>query len=133
MFTFLRIERPTTQTLRPTSTATSTACCMRWTFEAKEATRIRPVRMRDQLAEGLADEPFRAGHARALGVRRVAEQEVDAAVAELRQPADVGAQPVDGRVVELVVAGVQDAAAGRVEHDRDRVRDRVRDADELRA
>ena len=44
MFMFLRIERPTTHTLRPTSTATSTACCMRWTFDAKEATRTRPCR-----------------------------------------------------------------------------------------
>src|SRR5437763_1495823 len=44
MFRFLRIERPTTQTLRPTSTATSTACCIRCTFEANEATRIRPCR-----------------------------------------------------------------------------------------
>ena len=44
MLMFLRIERPTTQTLRPASIATSAACCMRWTFEAKEATRIRPVR-----------------------------------------------------------------------------------------
>ena len=105
---------------------------MRWTLEAKEATRIRAGAHGDQLAEGLADEPFGAGHARALGIRRVAEEEVDAAIAELRQPADVGAQPVDGRVVELVVAGVQDPAAGRVEHDRDRVRDRVRHADELR-
>ena len=91
MFTFLRIERPTTQTLRPTSTATSIACCMRWTFEANDATRMRPVAQRDDLPEGLADEPLRAGHARPLGVRRVAEQEVDAAVADLREAADVGA------------------------------------------
>ncbi len=44
MFRFLRIERPMTHTLRPVSTATSTACCMRWTFEAKLATRMRPSR-----------------------------------------------------------------------------------------
>ena len=107
MLMFLRIERPTTQTLRPTSTATSIACCMRWTFEAKDATRIAALAQRDDLPEGLADEPLRAGHARPLGVRRVAEQEVDAAVADLGEPADVGAQAVDGRVVDLVVAGVQ--------------------------
>src|SRR4029079_9832352 len=76
--------------------------------------------------------PRGAGNARALGVRRVAEEEVDAAVAELGQAADVGAQAVDRRVVELVVAGVQNPPAGRVEHDRDRVRDRMGDADELR-
>ena len=60
-------------------------------------------------------EPRDAG---ALGVRRVAEQQVDAAVAELGEPADVGAQAVDRRVVELVVAGVEDAPARRLEHDR---------------
>ena len=133
MFTFLRIERPTTQTLRPTSTATSIACCMRWMFEANDATRIAAGARRDELVEGLAHEPLGAGHARPLGVRRVAEEEVDAAVPELGEPADVGAQAVDRRVVELVVARVQDPAAGGVEHDRDRVGDRVRDADELDA
>ena len=68
-----------------------------------------------------------------LGVRRVAEHEVDAAVADLGETADVGAQPVHRRVVELVVAGVQDPQATGLEHDRDRVRDRVRHPDELRA
>ena len=66
-----------------------------------------------------------------LGVRRVAEQQVDAAVAELGEPADVGLQPVDRRVVELPVAGVEDAAGRRLEHDGDAVRDRVRHAHEL--
>ena len=83
MFRFLRIERPMTQTLRPVSTATSTACCMRWTFEAKLATRIAPLAHRDDLAERLADEPLRAGDAGPLRVRRVAEHEVDAAVPDL--------------------------------------------------
>ncbi len=52
-------------------------------------------------------------------------------VAELGEPADVGLQAVDGRVVELPVAGVDDAPGGRLEHDRDAVGDRVRDADEV--
>src|SRR5438477_502672 len=43
MLMFFRIERPTTQTFRPTSTATSIACCIRWTFEANDATSTRPV------------------------------------------------------------------------------------------
>ena len=68
-----------------------------------------------------------------LGVRRVAEQQVDAAVAELGEPADVGAQAVDRRVVELPVAGVEDAAGRGLDADADRVRDRVRHADELDA
>ena len=44
MLRFFRIERPTTTTLRPHSTATSAACCMRWMFDAKDATRIFPWR-----------------------------------------------------------------------------------------
>ncbi len=39
-----RIERPTTTTLRPASTPTSIACCIRWMFEAKLEMRIRPRR-----------------------------------------------------------------------------------------
>ena len=42
MFRFFRIERPTTETRRPVSSATSIACCIRCTFEAKLATRTRP-------------------------------------------------------------------------------------------
>ena len=41
---FLRIERPTTATLRPFAMATSAACWTRWMFDANEATMIRPVR-----------------------------------------------------------------------------------------
>ena len=67
----------------------------------------------------------------ALGVRRVAEQEVDAAVADLGELADVGALAVDRRVVDLVVARVHDPAARRLEHDGGGIRDRVRHADEL--
>ncbi len=44
MLRFFRIERPTTTTLRPHSTATSAACCMRWMFDANDATRIFPRR-----------------------------------------------------------------------------------------
>ena len=44
MFAFLRIERPTNATLRPQSTATSHACCIRCTFDANDEIRILPVR-----------------------------------------------------------------------------------------
>ena len=64
---------------------------------------------RDDLAEGLADEPLRPGVAGPLGVRRVAEHEVDAEVAELGETADVRPEAVHGRVVDLVVRRVEDA------------------------
>ena len=132
MLMFFRIERPTTATLRPCSTATSIACCMRWMFDANEATRMRPRAQRDDLPERLADEPLRARHAGALGVRRVAEHQVDAAVAELGEPADVGLEPVDRRVVELPVAGVEDAPGGASRRTTaTAVGDRVRHAHEL--
>ena len=86
----------------------------------------------NQVAEDLADRALRLGHARALGVGRIAEQQVDAAVPELGELAEVGAEAVDRRVVDLVVAGRDHKPARRLQRDGDRVRDRVRHADELR-
>ncbi len=90
-----------------------------------------PAPQRDQRAEGLADEALRAGHPGPLGVRRVAEEQIDALVAELGESADVGLQAVDGRVIQLPVAGVEDATRRGVEDDRHRVGDRVRHAHEV--
>ena len=90
-----------------------------------------PAARRDDLPERLADDALAPGEARALGVRRVGEQKVDTAVAELGEATDVGAQPVDRRVVELPVAGVEDQAGGGLDRDPDAVGDRVRHADEL--
>ena len=59
MFVFFRIERPTMQTLRPRSTATSTACCMRWTFDANDDDEDPALPEREDLPEGLADDPLR--------------------------------------------------------------------------
>ena len=106
---------------------------MRWMFEAKLEIEHAAAARRDDLAEGLADDALGAREAGPLGVRRVAEQQVDAAVAELGELADVGAQPVDRRVVELPVAGVEDAAGRGLDREADGVGDRVRHADELDA
>jgi hypothetical protein len=86
---------------------------------------------REDLTECLTDDALRLRDARSLGVRRVAEQQVHAEVAEVGELADVGSLAVDGRVVELVVAGVDDPPARGFEHDRGRVRDRVRHANQL--
>ena len=43
MLTFLRIERPSSATLRPLAAAASTTCCTRWMLEAKHVTTIRPL------------------------------------------------------------------------------------------
>ncbi len=85
----------------------------------------------DDLAECLADDTFGAGEPGTLRVRRVGAEKIDAAVPELGQLPDVGSQPVDGRVVELPVAGVEDAARLRLDRDADGVRHRVGHAHEL--
>ena len=43
MFTFLRIDRPTSATLRPCACAASTTCWTRWMFDAKQVTTMRPL------------------------------------------------------------------------------------------
>ncbi len=42
MFTYLRIDRPTSATLRSVACAASTTCWTRWMFEAKHVMTIRP-------------------------------------------------------------------------------------------
>ena len=92
-----------------------------------------PRAEREDRAERLSDEPLGAGVAGPLRVRRVAEEEVDSAVPDLRQRADVGLEPVHGRVVELPVTRVDHAPGVGLDHERRRVGDRVGDADELDA
>ena len=43
MLMFLRIERPTSATLRPSCAAASITCWTRWMFDAKQVTMMRPV------------------------------------------------------------------------------------------
>ena len=107
-------------------------------FDANDATRIFPRRSGEIARKRLANEPLGAAVPGSLGVRRVAEEEVDAAVADLGERSDVRLEPVDGRVVELPVPGVHDASGGGLDDERGRVRDRARhphqlDAERIRA
>ena len=131
MFPFFRIERPTNAILRPQSSADVRRLLHPVHVRGERRDEDPAFATREDLAERLAHDALGLRDARPLGVRGVAEQEVDAAAADLGEPADVGALPVHRRVVELVVAGVDAAAARRLEHDRGRVGDRVRHADEL--
>jgi len=90
-----------------------------------------PLPLRDDLAERLPDQALRTGEPWALRIGGVAEQQIDATVADLGQPADVGAETVHRGVVELPVARVQHAARGGLDQDGDVVRDRVSHAHEL--
>ncbi len=92
-----------------------------------------PLAPRDDLIERLPDQPLGAGEAGSLGVRRVAEQQVDTHRAQLGESSDVGSLSVHRGVVELPVAGHQHPAGGALQHDRHRVRHGMRDADELDA
>ena len=87
----------------------------------------------EQRAHGRADRRLRRREARPFRVRGVGEQQADATVAarDLAEQREVGAPAVDRREVELEVAGVDDRALGREERDREPVRHRVRDRDEL--
>ena len=58
-------------------------------------------------------------------------QQVDALGAEPGEAGQVGEAPVERELVDLEVAGVQDQAGGRADRDRERVRDRVVDGEEL--
>ena len=60
--------------------ATSIACCTRWMFDANDAISTRPLQRRNDRAERLAHRTLGRRDAGPLGVRRVAEHEVDALV-----------------------------------------------------
>ena len=66
-----------------------------------------------------------------LGVRRVAQEQVDAGVAEPRHAGQIGGPAVEWQLVELDVAGVQNGRAARVDGDGQRVRNRVVDREVL--
>ena len=85
MLRFLRIERPTTATERPTSTRDVDRLLHPVDVRGEAGDEDPPVPLRDDLAERLADDALGLREAGPLGVRRVAEQEVDAAVAERRR------------------------------------------------
>src|SRR3954451_14666240 len=87
----------------------------------------------EQRAHRNADGGFRRRASGPLRVGGVGKQEADATVAtrQLTQQREVGVPAVDGREVKLEVAGVHDRAFGSEERDRETVRYRVRDRDEL--
>jgi len=90
-----------------------------------------PLAAREDLGERLADDLLGLGDTRPLGIRRVAEQQVDAAIPDLGELADVGALAIDGRVIDLVVARVHDAATRRFHDDGGGIRYRMRHPHEL--
>ena len=85
----------------------------------------------DQPVQRRADLAFRRSDARDLGIRRVAQEQVDAGVAEPRHARQVGGPAVERQLVELDVAGVQDSACAGVDRDGQAAGNRVVDREVL--
>ena len=131
MLTFLRIERPTSATLRPFFSAACTTCWTRWMFDAKQVTTMRPSQRAEHAIQVRADDRLALADARPVDVRGVAAEQQDAVAAELGEARHVGGRAADRRLVELVVAREQHGAERRRQRDAGGVGDRVREVDAL--
>ena len=107
MSTFLRIERPTSATLRPSSCGGVDHLLHAVDVRREARHDDAALAAREDLLQVRSDDRLRRREAVAVDVRRVAAQQQHALAAELRQARDVGRLPVDGGLVELVVAGDQ--------------------------
>ena len=126
----LRSDRPTRATLRPASCAASAIDSMRATLLAKQVTATRPAQVADQRRQAAAYVLFAAGVALDHRIGRIADHGQHAFVAELGQRGLVRRRPEQRRRIEFPVAGVQNGTRRRVDHQRLRLGDGVRHADE---
>ncbi len=131
MPTFLRIERPTSATLR--SSARGGVDDLLHAVDVRREARHHdaPLAAREHVLQMRPDDRLRGREAGAVDVGGVAAQQQHALAAELGQARDIGRRPVDGRLVELVVAGDQHRAELGAERDGARIGDRVRHVHEL--
>ena len=74
-----------------------------------------PLRLRDDRAQSLAHLGLGGCEGFARGICGVAHHEVDPFLTEAREGVEIGVNAVDGRLVELEVAGMQNVSAGRPE------------------
>ena len=77
----------------------------------------------DQPVQRRADLAFRRPDAGHFGIGRVAQEQVDALVAEPRHAREVGGPAVQRQLIELDVAGVQHGARAGADRDRERIRE----------
>ena len=92
---------------------------------------IRLLALAKTCAQDVRDVALGRDEAGDLGVRGVGEEEVDALLAEPGERRQVGEPAVQRELVHLEVAGVHDHARRGADGDREGVRDRVVDRDEL--
>ena len=111
----------------------SMPCESRATWLENVVRMMRPRAARTAARRPSPGGPLGEGAARPLGVGRVDEREVDARSDRGRDPLAVGRLAVGRIVVELEVAGVEDARAAGLDQDGRRVGHGVRDAEERHA
>ena len=131
MLRFFVIERPTTQTRAVARDGGVDDLLQPVDVRREGGHDHAPRRLADdalRLSATIASEGVEPAARRSSSRRGAAPRRASPTAAEAVQ---LGAPPVDRRVVDLDVAGVDDRALRRVQHDGDGVRDRVRDADEL--
>ena len=85
------------------------------------------LRLANEPVQALADGRLGEGIALLLGPGRVGEEELDAAIADLGDEAQVGAPAIGRGVVELEVAGVDDRPHRRLDRVANPIGDRVAD------
>ena len=115
MLTFLRIERPTSATLRSSAAAASTTCWTRWMFDAKQVTTMRPWQCANTRSRLRADDATR--WSRSPGGRRSSSRRTAAAAPSRPSSASratSAGRAADRRLVELVVAGEEDVPSSVV-------------------
>ena len=131
MLMFLRIERPTSATLRPLAVGRVDDLLDAVDVRREAGDDDAALAVREHAVQVRADERLALRDARAVDVRGVAAQQQQPVAAELGQPRHVGRRAADRRLVELVVAGEQDRAELGRDRDAAGVRDRVREVDAL--
>ena len=120
--------RPCT-TRRPVSFATRPIVCSRAALEAKVVTTTRPRASRDFLEQPLMDPEFRPGRRVLEDVGRIADEGEHALVADLLERLVARRLAEHRRLVDLPVAGMEDAAVRRLDQQPVAFRDRVRERD----
>ena len=87
--------------------------------------------LRKELVEGFTDLPFCRGIARTLGIGGIRHQRKNASVSKLTEASQINGAAVDGRIIDLEVARMDENARRGMDRHADRIRDGVVDLDEL--
>ena len=104
---------------------------MRTTLDAKQVTAMRPRKVAQQRREALPHLGFTAGMAFHHGIGGIADHRQHASLAQRCQCRLIGSRPDQRLRVKFPVTGMQQHAMRRIDHQRLRLGDGMRDAQEL--